>query len=89
MMFKIIAISLLTLLISPFNQKKDTLEVWINGKKPDVDSLFIDEGTEMVFSLTNEEKQEASIKVVSSGKKKEGIIYNFFVNNQQIPESIE
>lgn len=68
---------------------KDNLEIWVNGKKPEVDSLFIDEGTEMVFSLTNEDNKECSIKVVSSGKKREGIIYNLFVNNKQIPESIE
>lgn len=68
---------------------KDTMEVWVNGKRPEVDSIFIDEGTEMVFSLTSEDNKECSIKVVSSGKKREGIIYNLFVNNHQIRESIE
>ena len=62
----------------------------MNGKRPEVDSIFReDEGTEMVFSLTSEDNKECSIKVVSSGKKREGIIYNLFVNNNQIRESNE
>ena len=42
---------------------KENLNVFVNGKQPEVNSIFTDSGTEMVFSLTNENNQECSIKV--------------------------
>jgi len=56
----------------------------LNGQKAETNHEFADEGTEMHF-LINE--QDAYIKIVSSGDKKEGIVYSLIINGMQIPES--
>lgn len=48
---------------------------------------FVEEGTEIQFDL--EGSQSAGIRTLSSGNKKEGIIYSLFVDGQQIAESID
>ena len=53
----------------------------------DTRAEFVEEGTEIQFDLDG--SQTAGIRTVSSGNKKEGIIYSLFVDGQQIPESID
>ena len=48
---------------------------------------FVEDGTEIQFDLSGEKETVAGIRTVSSGNKKEGIIYTLFVDGQKIPES--
>lgn len=78
----------LTLTILPVSlTEKDSLDVWVNGRRMDTRAEFVEDGTEIQFDL--DERQTAGIRTVSSGNKKEGIIYSLFVNGQQIPESVD
>ena len=65
--------------------EKDTLDVWVNGEKAMATHEFAEEGTEIHFVLKNQ--INAIIKTISSGNKKEGIVYVLIVNNQEIPPS--
>ncbi|CAH0388377.1 unnamed protein product [Bemisia tabaci] len=58
---------------------KNTLDIWVNGKIVDVTRNFVDEGTEMHFPLGN---IPAYVKTVSSGDKREGLIYTLIANNE-------
>ncbi|XP_042891106.1 fas apoptotic inhibitory molecule 1-like isoform X2 [Penaeus japonicus] len=66
--------------------EKDTLDVWVNGKKLDTAGEFVDDGTETHFDLGG---HPAYIKAVSSGNRREGIIHSLVVDNTEIPESLE
>ncbi|XP_063610077.1 fas apoptotic inhibitory molecule 1-like, partial [Penaeus indicus] len=66
--------------------EKDTLDVWVNGKKLDTAGEFVDDGTETHFDLGG---HPAYIKAVSSGNRREGIIHSLIVDNTEIPESVE
>lgn len=65
--------------------EKDSLDIWVNGEKVESTNEFAEEGTEMHFLLKGEE-HGAFIKTISSGNKKEGIIYSLIVNGKEIPE---
>lgn len=67
--------------------EKDSLDVWVNGCRMVARAEFVEDGTEIQFDLG--ESRTAGIRTVSSGNKKEGIIYSLFVNGQQIPESVD
>lgn len=66
--------------------EKDTVDVWCNGKKMETAGEFVDDGTEMHFSVGN---HDCYIKAVSSGKRKEGIIHTLIVDNREIPEILK
>uniref|UniRef100_T1IVR5 Fas apoptotic inhibitory molecule 1 n=2 Tax=Strigamia maritima TaxID=126957 RepID=T1IVR5_STRMM len=65
--------------------EKDTLDVWVNGQKMDTIDEFVDDGTEMHFEING---QEAYIKAVSSGSRKEGLIHTLIFNGSEVPESV-
>ncbi|CAG2171708.1 unnamed protein product [Oppiella nova] len=65
--------------------EKETLDIWVNGVKADTNHEFADEGTEMHFIVDDDHK--ACIKTISSGNKKEGIVYSLIVNGKEITES--
>ncbi|XP_046400979.1 fas apoptotic inhibitory molecule 1 [Ischnura elegans] len=66
--------------------EKDTLDVWANGQRLETESEFVDDGSEMHFMLG---RNPAHIKAVSSGRRREGIIYNLILNDCLIPEFTE
>lgn len=66
--------------------EKDTLDIWVNGKKAETAGEFTDDGTETHFAISN---QPAYIKAVSSGKRRQGIIHKLFVEDSEVPEFIE
>lgn len=66
--------------------EKDSLDVWVNGKRMETRADFVEDGTEIQFDLSDN-GTVAGIRTVSSGNKKEGIMYTLFVDGQKIPES--
>lgn len=66
--------------------EKDSLNVWLDGQKLDVVSEFADNGTETCFMI---EDKQAVIRAVTSGKRREGIIYSLFLGDVQIPDATE
>ncbi|KAK9506809.1 hypothetical protein O3M35_008676 [Rhynocoris fuscipes] len=66
--------------------EKDTLDIWVDGKKVDATGEFIEGGTETHFTIGED---IACIKAVSSYNRKEGIIYSLVYNNQVIPQEEE
>lgn len=65
--------------------EKDTLDIWVNGRKIDATGEFVEDGTETHFTLGN---TSAYIKAVTSGKRREGIIHNLIVNGTIIAECL-
>lgn len=63
--------------------EKDTLDIWVNGKKVEMAGEFVDDGTETHFALGS---QPAYIKAVSSGKRRGGIVHSLYVEEHEIPE---
>lgn len=57
----------------------------MNGEKAETTHEFGEEGTEMVFHMDND--MRGCIKTVSSGNKKQGMVYLLQVNGTQIEES--
>ena len=47
---------------------------------------FVEDGTETHFTIGN---YSASIKAVSSGKRRDGIVHSLFVDDREIPEATE
>ena len=76
-----------------FFPEKETLDIWVNGKKVETESTFADEGTSMVFPLdggdNSQEGAKACIRTISSGNKREGIVFCLIVDDQEIPETLE
>ena len=66
--------------------EKDTLDIWVNGKRADTAGEFTDDGTETHFTVAG---TPAFIKAVSSGNKRVGIIHKLFVEDNQVPEYVE
>uniref|UniRef100_A0A0N4ZUS6 Fas apoptotic inhibitory molecule 1 n=1 Tax=Parastrongyloides trichosuri TaxID=131310 RepID=A0A0N4ZUS6_PARTI len=62
---------------------KDSMEVWVNGKKIETAGEFVDDGTETHFVFNN---TECCIKNCSSGKKKIGVIHKLYINGKEINE---
>src|SRR5699024_11593093 len=71
-------------LIDMLLAEKDTLDVWVNGQKRETRHEFVDEGTEIAFHL--DDISQASIKTVSSGNKKQGMVYVLEVDNAKVEE---
>ena len=66
--------------------EKDTLEIWVNGKRAETAGEFTDDGTETHFAVGT---QPAYVKAVSSGKRREGIVHKLYVEEHEIPEYVE
>lgn len=64
--------------------EKHTLNVWVNGNLVEVESDFVDGGTEMKFEL--EEGVEAAIRAFSDGDKKKGILQQLYIQGKLIEE---
>ncbi|BFZ22389.1 hypothetical protein BsWGS_25428 [Bradybaena similaris] len=62
--------------------EKDTLDVWVNGKKVDTTGEFVDDGTETHFEIGN---HSAFIKATTTGKRRDGIVHQLFVDETEIP----
>lgn len=69
--------------------EKGTLDIWVNGKKMDTSGEFCDDGTMITFELEGVEGHRACIRTISSGNKKEGLIYSLIVDDGEVPESFE
>jgi hypothetical protein len=67
--------------------EKDTLDVWVNGRRVQTTGEFVDDGTETHFAIGD--GTPAFIKAVSSGKRRTGIVHSLFINNVEVPESAE
>ena len=67
--------------------EKESLDIWVNGSKAETTHEFADEGTEMQFTISGE--HNACIRTVSSGNKKEGIVYSLIIDGKEIKESYE
>jgi len=50
---------------------------------------FAEDGTVINFELVGAEGHQTYIKTISSGNKKEGIIYSLILDDCEIPESFE
>ncbi|ELT99248.1 hypothetical protein CAPTEDRAFT_152651 [Capitella teleta] len=62
--------------------EKDTLDVWVNGKRMPTTGEFVEDGTETHFQIDN---HSAYIKAVSSGRRKGGLIHTLYVDDIEIP----
>ncbi|KAF5297565.1 hypothetical protein FQR65_LT09996 [Abscondita terminalis] len=65
--------------------EKQTLDVWLNGEKIEVEHAFVKDGTEIIFFI---DENRISIKA-SSAVKKEGVIHQLFINEDLIEEESE
>lgn len=63
---------------------KETMEVWMNGKKIDTAGEFVEGGTETHFEIG---MHPCTIASQSSGKKKTGVVHKLFIDNVQINET--
>uniref|UniRef100_UPI00358F676C fas apoptotic inhibitory molecule 1-like n=1 Tax=Myxine glutinosa TaxID=7769 RepID=UPI00358F676C len=66
--------------------EKDTMEIWCNGQKMETTGEFVDDGTETTFMVGD---HRCSLKTVSSGRRREGILYSLLVDGKSIPDSIQ
>lgn len=66
--------------------EKDTLDIWVNGRKVEVAAEFTDVGTETHFTIG---KQAAHILNVSSGNRRTGIIHKLYIDDNEVPEYTE
>ncbi len=66
--------------------EKDTLDIWVNGKRAETAGEFTDEGTETHFTILN---QPAFVRAVSTGNKRTGIKHQLFVQDNEVPEYTE
>ena len=70
--------------------EKESLDVWVDGVKVETESVFDDEGTEIQFPICSRKEEEAilaHIRIVSSGNKREGIVYCLLLDGQEVPEA--
>ncbi len=66
--------------------ERDTLDVWVNGRRVETAGEFTDEGTETHFTISG---QPAFIRAVSSGDRRRGIVQKLYVQDVEIPEYVE
>lgn len=62
--------------------EKDTMDVYVNGKRMETTGEFVDDGTETSFAIAH--GHSAFIKATTTGKKKDGIIHDLFVDDTRI-----
>lgn len=66
--------------------EKDTLDIWINGQRIEVEAQFSDEGTETTFEIAG---HPAVVKAISTGYRRAGINHALFVDGKEIPVARE
>ncbi|CAG7727728.1 unnamed protein product [Allacma fusca] len=66
--------------------EKDSLDIWVNGCKVETESEFVDGGTKTHFSAHN---CPATLHALTTGVKKQPIIYSLTFNGEEIPEAVE
>uniref|UniRef100_A0A0B6ZCF4 Fas apoptotic inhibitory molecule 1 n=1 Tax=Arion vulgaris TaxID=1028688 RepID=A0A0B6ZCF4_9EUPU len=66
--------------------EKDTLDVWVNGRKVETTGEFVDDGTETHFEIEN---HSAYIKGTTTGKRRDGVVHQLFVDDTEIPPAKE
>ncbi|CAF1227532.1 unnamed protein product, partial [Didymodactylos carnosus] len=70
--------------------EKDTLDIWLNGKRIEADRDFADEGTETYFTITTAKaNHDAVVKAVSTKHHRFGIYHSLIVDGTEIPEATE
>ncbi|XP_005104659.1 fas apoptotic inhibitory molecule 1 [Aplysia californica] len=62
--------------------EKDTLDVWVNGRIVETAGEFADDGTETHFEIGS---HSAYIKAITTGKRRDGIVHQLFVDEVEIP----
>ena len=62
--------------------EKDTLDLWVNGQRVQVEAEFTDEGTETSFQING---HPAVLKAISTGYHRSGINHALFVNRKEVP----
>lgn len=67
--------------------EKDTLDVWVNGQRVETTGEFADEGTETHFEIGG--CHSAFIRATTTGKRRDGIVHELFVDEQEIPLATE
>ena len=66
--------------------EKDTLDLWVNGQRVQVEAEFTDEGTETSFQING---HTAVLKAISTGYHRSGINHALFVNRKEVPVAKE
>jgi hypothetical protein len=66
--------------------ERDTLDIWVNGKKAETAGEFTDDGTETHFTIAN---QPAFVRAISTGNRRKGIVHKLFVHENEVPEYTE
>ena len=66
--------------------EKDTLDVWVNGRRVETAGEFVDDGTETHFAIGS---QPAFILGVRGESKREGIRHSLVVHDTEVPEYVE
>jgi len=64
--------------------EKDSLDIWVNGRKVDTAGEFVEDGTETHFEIGD---HVCYIKAQSSGKRKTGMVHYLFVDGVEIAPS--
>ncbi|CAL1541717.1 unnamed protein product [Lymnaea stagnalis] len=62
--------------------EKDTLDVWVNGSKVETTGEFVDDGTETHFEVGS---YSAYIKAITTGKRRDGIVHQLYVDGAEVP----
>lgn len=66
--------------------EKNTMDVWVNGKRLDVEPEFIENGTETRFEING---SQCRLVTVSSGHRRSGLVHALIVNNKEIAPNSE
>ena len=66
--------------------EKDTLDIYVNGKRADTAGEFTDEGTETHFIIAS---TPAFVRAESTGNRRKGIVHKLFVHDSEVPEFLE
>ncbi|RUS75885.1 hypothetical protein EGW08_016344 [Elysia chlorotica] len=66
--------------------EKDTLDVWVNGAKVETTGEFVDDGTETHFQIGS---HSAFIKAKTTGRRRDGIVHELYVDEIEIPLATE
>ena len=85
--------------------EKDTLDIWVNGKKAEVAREFVEDGVEThvryFFSRSNFYRivntflqftlgnEPCHILAISSGHRRTGILHKLIMNDNEVPEYFE
>ena len=65
------------------------MDIWVDGIKIETEAIFCEEGMEMQFEISDGEEtvRSASMRTISSGNERKGIVYCLIVDGQEVPDS--